>query len=271
MKAQSYPLTATTPQTKQDLRPLGWIQSLLYFGIPALALLVSFYGFRPWLEQQGYSPLTSYLAAVCVPLALMFAAALVGYHRVEGHPLNWRAFSTRMRYPRLRGRDLLWGLGIFIVGMIGYGVLSQISLYLIDAGVMPVPEGLPTLVNPELNFSLEALDQAAGGKISGQWSLVLLALVTYFFNIVGEEFWWRGYILPRQELVFGRYTWLIHGLMWAGFHAFKWWDVLALIPVCLIASYSAQRLKNNWPAFIGHALTNFSMLPLVIAAVAGWL
>ena len=164
MKAHStFPATIiTTPNEQQELRPLGWVQSLLYFGIPTLALLVSCHVFRPWLERQGYSPLSSYLAAVCVPLALMFAAALIGYHRVEGHPLNWQAFRARMRFPRLKGRDLLWGLGIFIVGMIGYGALSQVSLYLIDAGVMPLPENLPALVNPKLNFSLEALDQAAG-------------------------------------------------------------------------------------------------------------
>ena len=272
MKAQSVVLsTATTPKVEQELRPIGWFKSLLYFGIPTITMLIFFYGFRLWLERQGYSPLVSYLAAVCVPLSLLFAAAMIGYHRVEGHPLTWKAFSARMRYPRLKAKDFLWGFGIFFLGLVSYGILSQISLGLIRAGVIPMPDNLPALVDPRINMSLETLSQAAGGQIRGQWSLVLLALVTYFFNIVGEELWWRGYVFPRQELVFGRYVWLIHGLMWAGFHAFKWWDVLALVPVCLMASYSAQKLRNNWPAFIGHALTNFLMLPLVIAAVAGLL
>ena len=234
-------------------------------------MLVSFHSFRPWLEQQGYSALKSYLAAMCVPLALMFAAAMIGYHKVEGHPLTRQAFRSRMRYPRLKAIDFLWGFGIFIVGGICYMALSFVSSSLIDAGVMPLPEGLPALVNPQMSVTLETINQAAGGQIRGQWSLVLLGVVTYFFNIVGEELWWRGYILPRQELAFGRTTWLIHGLMWASFHAFKWWDVLALIPICLIAAYSAQKLKNNWPAFIGHALTNFMMFPVIIASVAGWL
>jgi membrane protease YdiL (CAAX protease family) len=204
-------------------------------------------------------------------MALLFAAALIGYHKVEDRPLNWQAFRERMRYPGLRAVDFLWGFGIFIVGSISYGALSSITSNLIDAGVILLPEGLPALVNPQTSITVETLNQAAGGHIQGQWSLVLLALVTYFFNIVGEELWWRGYIFPRQELAFGRYTWLIHGLMWAGFHAFKWWDVLALMPVCLLAAFSAQKLKNNWPAFIGHALTNALMFPVLIASVAGWL
>ena len=273
MKAESV-FSRTTPtmsKAEQKIDPMGWVQSLCYFGVPAIALLVSFYKFRPWLENQGYSALESYLASVCVPLALIFAAALVGYHKVEGHPLNWDVFRSRMRYPELKAKDFLWGFAIYIIGMIGFGALSLLSSGLIDAGWIPLPEGLPDLVDPQIDITIESLNQAAGGTIRGQWSLVLLALVTYFFNIVGEELWWRGYILPRQELFFGRAAWLVHGLMWAGFHAFKWWDVLALVPVCLIAAYSAQKLKNNWPALIGHALTNFMMFPILIAAAAGWL
>jgi membrane protease YdiL (CAAX protease family) len=92
--------------------------------------------------------------------------------------------------------------------------------------------------------------------------------VTFFFNIVGEELWWRGLILPRQELSFGRYTWLVHGLLWAAFHAFKWWDVIGLIPVCLLIAGAGQRLKTNWTGLIGHALFNVGGLILVIAAIA---
>jgi len=33
--------------------------------------------------------------------------------------------------------------------------------------------------------------------LSGWMNVIVL-----FFNIVGEELWWRGYILPRQELTF---------------------------------------------------------------------
>jgi hypothetical protein len=47
-----------------------------------------------------------------------------------------------------------------------------------------------------------------------------------------------------------------------GFHVFKWWDLVALVLVCLLAAFSAQKLKNNWPAFIGHTFTYFLMIPL---------
>jgi hypothetical protein len=36
------------------------------------------------------------------------------------------------------------------------------------------------------------------------WILVYYAVVMLVCNIGGEELWWRGYVLPRQELAFGK-------------------------------------------------------------------
>ncbi len=252
---------------ESSIYPAGWLASLLLFGIPAAATFFAFHLFRPWLEQQGYSGLTSYLASLTVPLALMFAAALIAYHKVEGRPLTRPAFSERMRYPALRARDLLFGVGLFVGGSLGLFLFTQIELALIRAGIIPLPGQLPILANPLTVPTISSLNQAAGGQIHGQWQIVLLYVVMLFFNIAGEELWWRGYILPRQEMVFGKLTWLVHGTLWACFHVFKWWDVIGLLPLCWLLAYAAQRMKNNWPTLIAHLLMNIGGLLIVAAAV----
>jgi membrane protease YdiL (CAAX protease family) len=269
-------MTLSTSLPKREaagtLKPMGLKLSLLYFGIPAMAVVAAYYGFRPWLESIGYSELVSYLAALAVPLALMFAAALIAYHRVDGWPLTREAFAARMRYPRLRLSDVLWGIGIAILGMgFSFGIFSQIALFLVHSGLVPLPAGLPALDNPQIEMSLDILKKIAGGQIRGQWAILLLYFVQYFFNIAGEELWWRGYILPRQELTFGRFTWLMHGLLWACFHVFKWWDIITLIPICLLIAYTSQKRQNNWAGLIAHAIINGMGLILVLAAVAGWM
>ncbi len=35
------------------------------------------------------------------------------------------------------------------------------------------------------------------------WLPFFAMTITLVFNILGEEFWWRGVVLPRQELAFG--------------------------------------------------------------------
>jgi membrane protease YdiL (CAAX protease family) len=262
--------TLTTPQTavQGTLRTLGLGGSLLMFGAPALVTFAAFHALIPWLEARGYDELTSFLAGLCVPLALLFAAALVTYQKVEGRPLTWQAFAERMRYPRLRWRDALWGFAAFLVGGVGMALLSGLVGVLIQRGWMPLPAHLPAMADPRVNFSLDMLARSAGGVIRGRWDIAALYVVTFFFNMLGEEFWWRGIILPRQELAFGRWTWLVHGLMWACFHVFKWWDILPLVPTCLMIAFCAQRTRSNWGALIGHVLINGVSLAMVLWAIA---
>ena len=252
------------------LRPLSLPVAFILFALPAGMVAASFYLLRPAFEAAGIPPFKSFMGAMIIPMSLIFSAALVAYHKIEGRPLNWTAFSQRMRYSRLRLKDLILGFGLFILATIAYGAASQVSVALIDHGLIPIPDGIPSLVDPRISFDQAALNRLAGGSLFGHWELVALFLVLFFFNIVGEELWWRGYILPRQELAHGRSTWVLHGLLWTGFHVYKWWDMIGLLPVCLLLSFTAQKTRNNWPVLIAHGLTNGMVLVLLVAGAAGW-
>lgn len=269
INAYSIQKTTSAHRPAAALRPMPLGLAIIYFGIPALLMTASFYLFRPWLVNHGVPPLQAFLAAHTVPTALLFAAALVAFHRVEGRPLSWSELGRRFRFPRLRRRDILLSVVIFLALMVGYGAMSGVSRYLVAAGLMPLPAAVPAMVDPRVTLTPALLSSIAGEPIQGAWAVAALYLVMLFFNIAGEELWWRGVILPRQELVHGRYTWIVHGLLWTLFHIFKWWDLIGLLPVCLITAYSAQRLKNNWPGTIAHLFFNGLGFVIVLAAIAG--
>ena len=108
------------------------------------------------------------------------------------------------------------------------------------------------------------MDQAFGG-LSGNWLALIAYVVFLCFNVIGEEFWWRGYILPRQELAFGKWAWIIHGLLWAFFHAFKWWDILAILPLTLMIPFLVWRFRNNTIGIVLHFLINgFGLIPILL-------
>ena len=89
------------------------------------------------------------------------------------------------------------------------------------------------------------------------------------FNIGGEELWWRGYVLPRQELAFGRITWVVHGLLWSVFHLFmqpSLWDAVRMEISGVALSFVAQRTKSTWPGVVGHGFGN---LPFFLSLVRG--
>ena len=101
------------------------------------------------------------------------------------------------------------------------------------------------------------------------WVAAYYALVLLVGNIAGEELWWRGYLLPRQELVHGTMTWIVHGILWAAFHLFfqtNLWDMVRMIPTCCALTFVAQHRKNTWPGIVGHTFGNS---PLFLQIVRG--
>ena len=110
-----------------------------------------------------------------------------------------------------------------------------------------------------------------GFPLHGRWWIVIYYVVVLkLLNIAGEELWWRGYILPRQELVHGRATWAIHGFLWAAFHIFwiwNFWDLVAKLPTCMALAFVCQKQKNTWPGVIGHTFGNSAILVGIVRGV----
>jgi membrane protease YdiL (CAAX protease family) len=104
------------------------------------------------------------------------------------------------------------------------------------------------------------------------WILIYYAVLILVCNIGGEEFWWRGYVLPRQELVFGRSAWVIHGICWAVFHLFMQptlWDTIRMAISGMALSFVAQRTRSTWPGIVGHSFGNLAFF-LGLVRRKGW-
>jgi hypothetical protein len=61
----------------------------------------------------------------------------------------------------------------------------------------------------------------------------------------------------------------VQGWFWTLFHVFSGWDAIELLPVCLIITFSAQRMKNDQAEFIAPYQVNGRGFVLVLAAVLG--
>lgn len=257
------------------LRPMGLWLSLLYFGLPALLMRLSLYHFLPWLVRAGLNQFEAAAVALTAPTAVLFALPF-GLYQAEGRPVTWRGLAERFRLRRLTRRDWLWTAAGFLLAFLGTGALGATSLLLIRTlpAITP-PAWFPAFLNPQVTANIStlpaALEAAAGSPLHGNWGIILLLFIPLFFNVFGEELWWRGYILPRQELAHGRWTWILHAGLWLLFHMPVYpWRLLDLLPYCLVISFVAQRTKNTWPGIIIH-WQNGMVLLAVIAMVFGWL
>jgi membrane protease YdiL (CAAX protease family) len=247
------------------LKPLGFLPSLLYFFLPAILMVICFYGLMPVLKKAGLSELYAYLISMSLPLLLLGIAALIAF-RVEGHPMTWEALKVRFRLKPMTGKDCLWLAICFGIGVGGHALVSKFSTWLITTNMIPLPNNLPSFLDVRGSVAdISLWEQAAGGSLRGNWTMLFAMLITLVINILGEELWWRGIILPRNELAFGSWVVVIHGLLWAFFHIFKWWDVANLIPISLALTFLAVRRENTTPTIVMHFLTNGSgMIPLFL-------
>jgi membrane protease YdiL (CAAX protease family) len=199
------------------LRPTSLWASLIYFGVPALLMAGGFYILMPYLLGLGIAPYYAYSIALGLPLLVMLIASLIAY-RLEGRPMRWRPFVRRLRYERMTLRDWLWTAGIFVAPALLNRQFARLTKLAIDRGTIPLPDAIPAFVDPRTVFSVPTLDTAVGG-LRRNWTVLAVTVVLLVVNVLGEEFWWRGVIYPRQELALGRWTWLVHALLWDLFHA----------------------------------------------------
>ena len=125
------------------------------------------------------------------------------------------------------------------------------------AGIYPSAHAT-RILSSEINPLKAAIPNTfMGTEVHGQWGYAIGYFVGWFFNIFGEELLWRGYLLPRQQLQYGKWTWLIHGLLWTGWHFFWKWNLLSILPIALAIPFVAQKTGNSWIEIIAHGLLNF--------------
>ena len=243
-----------------------WL-SLVFFGIPSLLEWLSIYIGIPTLSKAGVSVFWSFWLCLSTPMVILFVAALTAY-RLEGHPWTWAGIKARFRLKPMRRCDWLWTL-VLIAWTGGYMLLRQsLSRWLASLPPFAPPDFLPSLLDPRLEMT-SLTQEMMGIPLKGNGWILLVQIGVLFFNIFGEEFWWRGYILPRQELAFGKNTWWIHGLLWTAFHTFWKWDFLSLLPGCLLLSFVVVKRKNTTPAVIWHWINNGLTLIAILFGILG--
>ena len=279
-------------------RPANWLATALLFGVPALIFALLFHQLGPKLLQQGTSWWRIFNILLILPLACMLLAAIIAA-ALDLPTICWPGLVQRLRLGAPSAAAWLWAAALsgFMYGGNWPDLLAVITSWValakertrqkwLFAAVLAaiLVKRYASLFQPALQsvrffdpsqfhrefFSHFGPHDFMGNPLPGNWWIpVYYAAVMLVCNIGGEELWWRGYVLPRQELAFGRHAWIVHGIFWSAFHLFMQptlWDTTRMAITGLALSFVAQRTKNTWPGIIGHTAGN---LPLFLSLVNG--
>lgn len=288
---------------KPNLKPAPLRFAVPIFAATSLLFFSALYILLPALRNRGLSWFVTFNLVLALPMLLLLCAAFIAY-ALEGRRLNWGCVRDRFRLDRMDLSAWFWtaALSVFMFG--GLNSIYIAFVLTVPAMVLENRRTCPAAIRCLLSTAaflicswllwhsepllrhIPLQSESAALKdflsqfgptsfmaipLKGHWWIaVYYAAVLLVGNIAGEELWWRGYLLPRQELAHGQSTWLIHGILWAAFHLFfqtTAWDLVRMLPTCCALAFVAQHKKNTWPGMIGHTFGNSGILLQIVHGV----
>lgn len=219
--------------------PAWW--AAFYFGLPAILFYYCYHTVMPRLVSAGRDPLTAFLLSMGFPFGVMLMTSFWSYWR-DGYKMTRSDLVERMRLKSLSQDDVLWGLGTGLFMTVTYVLFSYLISLFLHNTLFELPVGTPGFLQPLAN-----VERATGSLLIGVGVVLLL-------KVLGEEFWCRGYLLPRQEKADKRLGWLWNGLLWLAFYAFAWWLIPALLPGALALAWVTAHRDNTTIGLLAHGL-----------------
>lgn len=236
---------------------LGWVVA------PALA---------PDVLVDPIGAAVARVGALTVGLIWLCVLSLIIVYREEGD-LRWATVRRRLRLNTPRdprtgeaGRKLwLWAIPLVILIVLWeVGVAPEVThLWVSVFPFFAEPSGFAlgsALASPEVR-----------AQLVGAWGLLALFAVNALFNtFLGEEFLFRGVLLPRMSAVFGRWDWLANGVLFGLYHLHQPWGMLRSSSAgALLYALPARRFRSTWISVIVHSVQSVYFLVLILGLVLG--
>jgi len=230
-----------------------------------------------WVAYPALSPGLPPLDAGLLRMKLItggliwqFILALIILYREEGN-IRLDTISRRfwLNHPKsVRSGETKKVLWWWLIPLVLFVAILQISLH---STLVAVWTGIfPFFAEPDgYDFSV-MLAPEMRAQLVGAWELLGLFFVSALFNtFLGEEFIFRGVLLPKMEGVFGKWDWVANGVLFSFYHLHQPWGILATLPADLTFAYSGKRFRSNWFPIILHSGQSVFLLFLILGLVLG--
>jgi membrane protease YdiL (CAAX protease family) len=247
-------------------------------GIWALATVpmgvLGWLGFPLMAPDAASDPLgfgVTRLVLLALGLVWMFVLSMIIVRREEGD-LRWATVKRRLRLnvPRdpatggPRRRLWLWVVPFLVaVAVVEFVLNSPLENAWVSV--------FPSLAEPS-GYSFDAIfgSQEILARLQGAWWFLALFVVQATFNtMLGEEFLFRGVLLPRMEGVFGRGSWVANGVLFGLYHVHQPWGIPNSVLTGLLYAFPAYRYRSTWMAIILHSAQSVYFAFLVLGVVLG--
>ena len=106
----------------------------------------------------------------------------------------------------------------------------------------------------------------------GNWGFfALIFLMSVFNTVLGEEFLFRGVLLPKMKGVFGKWDWFANGILFGFYHLHKpQIIIIAALTTGFLFAFPSQKFKSTWMGVIIHGVEGVFIFIMVLAVILGY-
>jgi CAAX protease family protein len=235
---------------------LGWPALVALHLVPGALVTAAFVGLAPMVEGIGLPPIAALLIAIVVVLVPFELGVVLWAGRAQGGALA----AVPYRQP-IAPRTWLWLVpALVLAAFLGFGIHQTIEPQLIRSLFGWLPEWFVTPIS---------LDRV-GDYSRAAWTVTLVAFfaINGFIGPIVEEFYFRGYLLPRMERL-GRWAPLVNVSLFSLYHLWSPWQLVARILGFGPTAYAVRWKRNVYLGMAVHCSLNVIAVLLVATMVFG--
>lgn len=186
------------------------------------------------------SQTTNLLVILVISILLIVVCLVLVFDRNEKFSFSF--FLNKFRFKKTTRKTFYVAFGVFFIS----GILSGlIKFFLVKYGM---------LNDSNQQFELASFYKRQESSIF----LFLTVLTTLILIPIKEEILFRGYLLPKQEIVLGRFAWILNGFAFTLAHivVYDISELLLISPSSFLIAYKVQKYKDSSIGLLAHFFMN---------------
>lgn len=228
--------------------PAAWFMFLIHVVVPLF-----------WTPEPGkFLPTWIFLTVAILGNGAELIVALLLLRR-EGYPLTLRGLRERARLRWPKGwKKWLLAIGVIVLAFALSMLLGPINKTVASIPGFIPPEWWPPISNPNVEVtSVEGMFPDV--TLAGNWIFFIIMFFVYggIFNIIGEELYYRSFLLPKMRGVFGSWDWVANGVLFTLKHIYQRWVFIGILPGALAFAFLGGPIGSVYLSMIAHWAGNF--------------
>ena len=223
------------------IKQLSKPQAIFYHRYPGIIIVLSFAVLTPILAAHDYPPQLGILASIILVAIPLFISHLNWAKKKENRQSFWQLNGYKNKLSN--GKLVLYSLALVVFMFLVWGITQPLDKIISQKLLAWLPAWFT--VQDFQNYSREII----------VLTLVVNLLVNGFLAPFIEEFYFRGYLLPRMA-AWGKWAFVLNALLFSLYHFWQPYVYLTLILSLLPMTWLVWKTRDLRLAILTHCLLN---------------